>query len=84
MVVLLIAVFYFFMIRPQTQKAKEEENYRRGLQKGDRVMTNGGIHATVVSTDKSTAIVEIANNVRAKVLLSTLQPLPGDEKGKEK
>lgn len=51
MVVALIAVFYLFMIRPQSQKAKKEQAYRDSLQKGDRLMTAGGIHVTFVSRE---------------------------------
>ena len=78
MITAMIAVFYFFLIRPQSQKAKEEESYRKGLQKGDRVMTAAGIHGTIVSTDDRMAQIEIADNVRIKVQLSTLNPLPGE------
>ena len=49
MIVLMIAVFYFFLIRPQSQKAKKEQAYRDSLQKGDRLMTAGGIHVTFIS-----------------------------------
>ena len=76
MVVLMILVFYFFLIRPQSQKAKQEENYRKSLQKGDRVMTSGGIHATVVSVTDNQAQIEIAKDTRIKVQLSTLNPIP--------
>ena len=51
MVVALIAVFYLFMIRPQSQKAKKEAAYRDSLQKGDRLMTAGGIHVSFVSRE---------------------------------
>lgn len=76
MIAAMIAVFYLFLIRPQSKRAKEEETYRKGLQKGDRVMTAGGIHATVVSTDDRMAIIEIADNVRIKVQIGTLNPIP--------
>lgn len=80
MVVALIAVFYFFMIRPQSQQAKKEEAYRRSLKPGDRVMTAGGIHVTVKNTTQSEALVEAASGVNMKVQLTTLQPLPEDRK----
>ena len=41
MIVLLIVIFYFFMIRPQSQKQKKINQFRQGLQKGDKVMTAG-------------------------------------------
>lgn len=76
MVVAMIVVFYFFLIRPQTQKAKAESAYRDGLQKGDRIMTAGGIHVTFVSREGSMAIVEAAPGARMKVQIGTLQPIP--------
>lgn len=76
MVVLMILVFYFFLIRPQTQKAKKEREYLESLQKGDRVMTAGGVHVTVVSINGAKATVEIAPGHQIKVQTATLQPLP--------
>ena len=43
----IIVVFYFFMIRPQAKKAKEQKKFIDNLQKGDKVVTIAGIHATV-------------------------------------
>jgi preprotein translocase subunit YajC len=43
----MILVFYFFMIRPQAQKAKKAKSYQEGLQKGDKIVTIAGIHGTV-------------------------------------
>ncbi len=79
MITALIAVFYFFLIRPQSQKAKQEENYRKSLQKGDRVMTAAGIHATIVSVNNNQAQIEIAKDTRIKVQLSSLNPIPQDK-----
>lgn len=76
MIVLMIVVFYLFLIRPQSQKAKKEKEYRDGLQKGDRVMTAGGIHVSFVSRDGAWAIVEAAPGARMKVQIGTLQPIP--------
>ena len=76
MITAMIAVFYFFLIRPQSQKAKEEQRYRESLKKGDRVMTAGGIHATVASINGSQAMIEIAPGTLMKVQLSTLNPIP--------
>ena len=80
MVVAMIIVFYFFLIRPQTQKAKAEAAYRDGLQKGDRIMTAGGIHVTFVSRENGMATVEAAPGTRMKVQIGTLQPIPERKK----
>jgi preprotein translocase subunit YajC len=47
MMVAIIGVFYFFMIRPQAKKAKEQKKFIDNLQKGDKIVTIAGIHATV-------------------------------------
>ncbi|MBY0347966.1 MAG: preprotein translocase subunit YajC, partial [Hydrotalea flava] len=47
LMIAIIAVFYFFMIRPQAKKAKEQKKFIDNLQKGDKIVTLAGIHATV-------------------------------------
>ena len=76
MIVAMIAVFYFFLIKPQSDKTKKEAAYRDSLKNGDRVMTAGGIHVTFVSADHGMATVEVAPGTRIKVLTTTLQPIP--------
>ena len=71
--VLVLVVFYFLMIRPQQQKAKEHRNMLSALRRGDRVVTGGGIVGTVakvVSDDE--VMVDISDNVRVRVLRSTI------------
>jgi preprotein translocase subunit YajC len=71
--VLVLVVFYFLMIRPQQQKAKEHRTMLSALRRGDRVVTGGGIVgavAKVVSDDE--VLVDIADNVRVRVLRSTI------------
>lgn len=76
MIVAMIAVFYFFMIKPQTDKAKKEEAYRNSLQPGDELVTAGGIHVRFVSRDGAFAIVEAAQGLKMKVQIGTLGPVP--------
>jgi preprotein translocase subunit YajC len=65
--ILIIVVFYFFMIRPQMKKQKELKNYRSALQKGDKVVTTGGIYGKITSVSDNTVDVEIANGITIKV-----------------
>jgi len=67
MLVALIAVFYFFMIRPQMRKQKELKTYRSALQKGDKVITTGGIYGKITAISENTVDVEIAHGVNIKV-----------------
>ena len=80
MVVAMIAVFYLFLIKPQSDKTKKEAAYRDNLKNGDRVMTAGGVHVTFVSADRGMATVEVAPGTRIKVQLATLQPIPERKK----
>ena len=65
--VLIIVVFYFFMIRPQVKRQKELKNYRNALQKGEKIITTGGIYGKVTDVKEQTVTVEIAENIRIKV-----------------
>lgn len=76
MIALMLIVFYFFLIRPQSQQAKKEKAYRDSLAKGDRVMTAAGIHASIVSVEGAMATIEVAPSVRIKVQTASLQPIP--------
>jgi len=64
---LMILVFYFFMIRPQQKRQKKIEEARNSLQKGDRVVTIGGIHGKIVDVKEGTFTIEIAHDVRIEV-----------------
>ena len=64
---LIIFVFYFFMIRPQMRKQKELKNYREALQKGDKIVTTGGIYGKITGISENTVDVEIAGGVTIKI-----------------
>jgi preprotein translocase subunit YajC len=73
--ILIFVVFYFLLIRPQQRKAKDQKAMLGALRRGDRVVTGGGIIGTVARVDNPEAeevIVEIAENVRVRVLRSTI------------
>ena len=74
MIVLLIAIFYFFMIRPQQKKQKEIRKYREGLREGDRVVTAGGIYGKVKRVRETTFVIEIAHNVEITVDRNSIYP----------
>ncbi len=63
----IIVVFYFFMIRPQMKKQKSEKQFRDSLQKGDKVVTIGGIHGRILEVNDRTFMIEIDTNVRVRV-----------------
>lgn len=67
MMVAIFAIMYFFMIRPQNKKRKEIENFRKGLEVGQSVVTAGGIYGKIKEIEDSTVIVEVASGVKIKV-----------------
>lgn len=80
MMVLIFAIMYFFMLRPQQKKQKEIQNFRNALTIGTDVVTAGGIYGKVKSIDEmsNTVMVEVANGVTIKIdknsLFATAQP----------
>jgi preprotein translocase subunit YajC len=63
----IILIFYFMIIRPQQKRQKERQKMVEGMQKGDKVVTAGGIHGTIVGMDEKTVLVQIADNVKVKL-----------------
>ena len=56
--VLIVVVFYFFMIRPQVKKQKDQKKYVEELKKGDKVITTAGIHGKIIDVAETTFLVE--------------------------
>ncbi len=76
LIVLLIAVFYFFMIRPQNKKQKEIKKFREGIQKGSKVITAGGIFGTVREVKENHFVLEIAEGVKISIDKGSVYPSP--------
>jgi preprotein translocase subunit YajC len=53
-----IIVFYFFMMRPQQKKLKQEKEFESGLKTGDRVVTKSGIHGKIAELSEGTVVIE--------------------------
>ncbi|MGA1464853.1 MAG: preprotein translocase subunit YajC [Balneolaceae bacterium] len=69
---LLIFVFYFFLIRPQSKRQKEIQKKVEAMKKGDKVVTNGGMIGTIHSISDDTVLVEIDSNVKARFQKSAI------------
>ena len=67
MFVIIIAIMYFLMIRPQQKKQKEIVKFRESLKKGDKIVTIGGIYGVVAEVKEQYIIMEIDNNVKIRV-----------------
>ncbi len=69
---LVFVVFYFFMIRPQMKKAKEQKAYMAGLEKGAKIITIGGIHGKIIEVQDTTFIIEVEGGNRLKIQKSAV------------
>ncbi len=72
MLALIIVVFYMFMIRPQMKRQKELRKFQEALQKGDKVIVAGGVFGKIADVKEDHLLVEISDNVRIKVVKSTV------------
>ena len=68
----IFAIFYFMIIRPQQKRAKEREKLLSNIEKGDKIVTSGGVHGTIVGLEDKTALIEIATNVKIKIERSAI------------
>jgi len=60
----IFVVFYFFMIRPQQKKQKDQKGFIDNLKKGDNVVTIGGLHGKVYAIEGTTVTVEVDKGVK--------------------
>ena len=82
--VLIFAIFYFFLIRPQVKKQRATEAMVAELKKGDRVVAAGGLYGVIHKIEGNVIYLEIADNVRIRVLkTSVTESLSKDEKANE-
>lgn len=65
--ILMFAIFYFLLIRPQQKKAKQHKQLLSSIKKGDRVVSSGGLHGVVTGLTEDVVTMEIAPKVRVKV-----------------
>lgn len=65
--VLMVAIFYFLLIRPQQKKAKEHRGFLENLKRGDRVITSGGICGEITAINDQVVTIEVADKVRLEV-----------------
>ncbi|MCZ6702779.1 MAG: preprotein translocase subunit YajC [Ignavibacteria bacterium] len=60
-------IFYFMIIRPQQKKAKNRTKLLSNLEKGDKVVTSGGIHGIIAGLDEKTLLLQVSDNLKIKV-----------------
>ncbi len=69
---LILVVFYFFFIRPQTKKNKDLKKFREAIKKGEKVITLGGIHGKVAEVKEKTVILEVGNQLKLTIEKSAI------------
>lgn len=72
MMILIFGVMWFFMIRPQRKQQKELEKFRSELQKGDKVVTAGGIYGTIAEIQDKTVLIKVDGDVKLRVDKSSI------------
>ena len=67
--ILIVAIMYFLILRPQSKKQKERQRMIEALQKGDKVVTAGGIHGKIVGfkNDNKVVILKVDDNVKLEL-----------------
>lgn len=76
---LMFVVLYFFLIRPQIKKQKAQQQLVDELNKGDRVVTNGGIHGVIVNLKDDIMVLKIAENVKIEVARAAISKVVNKE-----
>lgn len=74
MIGLMIIVFYFFMIRPQAKKAKEARKFRDNLEKGQRIVTIGGIHGKIEEIKDTTLVIVTEGGGKLRIEKGAISP----------
>lgn len=71
----ILIIFYLLLIRPQAKRAKEQKQMVEALQRGDEVITNGGILGQIINVSENYVVIEVAPTIEVTVLKSSVQTL---------
>jgi preprotein translocase subunit YajC len=82
MMIAIFVIMYFFMIRPQSKKQKEINNFRKTIKVGQHVITAGGIYGEIKEINDNVIVLEISNNVKIKIDINSVFADPSDTAGK--
>ncbi len=77
--ILIVAVMYFFILRPQSKRTKDEATFRESLKKGDKIVTIGGIHGRIESMDDTTVMILVDTDVKLKMAKEAIRPAPDND-----
>jgi preprotein translocase subunit YajC len=76
----LFLILYFLLIRPQRQQAKQQDEMRKGLKKGDRVLTTGGMLGTVWGVDDTKVVLRVGEDTKLEFVRSAIAQIMTEEK----
>ncbi|MDX1440254.1 MAG: preprotein translocase subunit YajC [Rubricoccaceae bacterium] len=76
MMALLFLVFYFFIIRPQRKRDDARKRMIEAVKKGDKIVTAGGIHATVLKVDDTSVLAQVDDNTKLRFEKSAIAAVP--------
>ena len=79
-IILIFPIFYFLVIMPQQKQRKKHQSMLNDLKSGDRVVTTSGIIGTIVSVDKDAIVVQVAPNVKIRMVKGSVSELRTEEK----
>jgi preprotein translocase subunit YajC len=65
--IIVMAIFYFILIRPQLKRQKQHTSMLSSLQKGDKVVTSGGIHGVIVGLKEDVVVLKVSENTKIEV-----------------
>jgi preprotein translocase subunit YajC len=81
--IIMIGIFYFLLIRPQSKRQKKHSTLVETLKKGDRIITNSGIYGRIINVDDHTLDIEIARNTEIKITKNQIACHQQDGDGKK-
>ncbi len=82
--ILMFGVFYFLLIRPQSKRQRQHQEMLKNLQKGDKVITSGGLYGVVVKVTDKDVILEVADKVNMRFTLGAIATVRDKEESEKK
>lgn len=73
---LIFVVFYFFIIRPQKKRESDRKQMIAAVQKGDKIITAGGVHATVTKVEDASVLAQVDDNTKLRFEKSAITSVP--------
>ena len=77
--IIVMAIFYFILIRPQLKRQKQHQGMLSALQKGDKVITTGGLHGTIVGLKDDVVVLKVAETTKLEVSKSAIAGIKSKE-----